>query len=95
MLNDEDWYATLVRISGKEYKNCPDLEIPLASILYPIWMCAFTLMTCGASKETVLNQEKVKSRCNSLMQLVYQYENQDCYYASGPYHLLQASLDSG
>ena len=87
-----------------------------------IWMCAFTLMACGASKETVVNQEKadwgqlsfretlqtqvvpmseanlaipitgsgqanvsvrlvhdtlfVESRCDSLMQLVYQYENQ-------------------
>lgn len=100
-----------------------------------IWMCTFTLMACGASKETVVNQEKadwgqlsfretlqtqvvpmseanlaipitalhdlppaavfhqssgqanvsvrlvhdtlfVESRCDSLMQLVYQYENQ-------------------
>ena len=100
-----------------------------------IGMCAFTLMACGASKETVVNQEKadwgqlsfretlqtqvvpmseanlaipitalhdlppaaafhqssgqahvsvrlvhdtlfVESRCDSLMQLVYQYENQ-------------------
>ncbi len=100
-----------------------------------IWMCAFTLMACGASKETVINQEKadwgqlsfretlqtqvvpmseanlaipitalhdlppaavfhqssgqanvsvrlvhdtlfVESRCDSLMQLVYQYESQ-------------------
>ena len=100
-----------------------------------IWVCAFTLMACGASKETVVDQEKadwgqlsfretlqtqvvpmseanlaipitalhdlppaavfhqssgqanvsvrlvhdtlfVESRCDSLMQLVYQYENQ-------------------
>ena len=82
-----------------------------------IGMCAFTLMACGASKETVVNQEKadwgqlsfretlqtqvvpaavfhqssgqanvsvrlvhdtlfVESRCDSLMQLVYQYESQ-------------------
>ena len=103
--------------------------------LISIWMCAFTLMACGASKETVVDQEKadwgqlsfretlqtqvvpmseanlaipitalqdlppaavfhqssgqanvsvrlvhdtlfVESRCDSLMQLVYQYENQ-------------------